>query len=139
MSCLVVPLCRILQDALGRPADLLGDAVVLVPVNLLRSKGAAPVPVRMLLGHGDGSIAFKLSAGVAASTTEAVAKAVDDSASPNKIGAGPAWLLSICFSHVCHAPGGLPCSVHFCSGNREHARTAVPRPPSLTAGGRERV
>jgi hypothetical protein len=112
--------CRsVAQANVGAPATLMGSALLLAPLALLKSTGSAALPVRLQLSHGDGSLFVRLSLQPAPTVDDAM-KAATDSALPNKICACP--LLCRCSPATCVAN---PSDTHTRARAHTHPLTLV--------------
>ena len=72
---------------LARPSTLLGLAVVLIPVPMLRTSGGSALALRVPLSHGDGTLSLKLSLAPPQRDVGAALAAVAASNAVNKKGA----------------------------------------------------
>jgi hypothetical protein len=60
LGCVSCP-CSVVHVNLARSDDLLGMALVLLPLPTLRSSGSAALPLRLPLSHGGGTLTVSLS------------------------------------------------------------------------------
>ncbi len=75
-----------MQDCFGRPSDLVGVGLVLLPLAMMRTAGRTGVPIRVPLSYGGGTLFIKAAMPATQLPVEGIADAVAASATPNKQG-----------------------------------------------------